>query len=158
MIYLLDQLEFENQVLKAVPYGFTNFDYNYNNYVFYKQTNAVTRFNEQHYPVNKNLTPLMALAVVAPISSIKRSRSTFNTSEQLNKMIKIEEIVDNNVEIQSVVEKIYTEIYFRNKKVGVMLVWEVNMVGVIEVFIRTIATIQQIIRIMVNNLYGQFKI
>ena len=68
MIYLLDQLEFENQVLKAVPYAFTNFDYNYKNYVFYNQTNAVTRFNEHHYPVNKNLTTLMALAVEAPIS------------------------------------------------------------------------------------------
>jgi hypothetical protein len=87
-IYLLDELEFENQVLKAVPYGFTNYDYNYNNYVFYKQTNAITRFIAQHYPVNNNLTQLMALEVVAPISSIKRSRSTFNTSEQLNKMIK----------------------------------------------------------------------
>ncbi len=63
----------------------------------------------------------MALEVVAPIRSIKRSRSTFNTSEQLNKMVKVEETVDKNEVIQSAVEQIYTII--RNKKVKVMLLW-----------------------------------
>ncbi len=71
--------------------------------------------------MTNNLTPLMALEVVAPIRSIKRSRSTFNTSEQLNKMVKVEETVDKNEVIQSAVEQIYTII--RNKKVKVMLLW-----------------------------------
>ena len=98
----------------------------------------------------------MALEVVAPIRSIKRSRSTFNTSEQLNKMVKVEETVDKNEVIQSVVEQIYTEIYFRNKKVKVMLLWESNMAVVMEIIIQTVATLQQIIRIIMAN--SKFKL
>jgi hypothetical protein len=147
-------LEFENQVLKAVPYGFTNYDYNNN--VYYKQTDAVTRFNTRYYPVTNNLTPL--IEVVASIRSIKLKRSTFNTSEKLNKMKKTDEIVNKDEEIHSSVEKIYTEIYIRSKKVNVILVLEVKMVMLMEIVMQTVAPLQQIIRIMTNNLYGQFKI
>jgi len=94
----------------------------------------------------------MALEVVAPIRSIKRSRSMFNTSEQLNKMVKVEETVDKNEVIQSAVEQIYTEIYFRNKKVKVMLLWESNLAVVMEIIIQTVATLQRIIRIIMANL------
>ena len=76
----------------------------------------------------------------ASIRSIKLKRSTFNTSEKLNKMKKTDEIVNKDEEIHSSVEKIYTEIYL------------------MEIVMQTVAPLQQIIRIMTNNLYGQFKI
>ena len=121
-------------------------------YLNQRHFRIIISVNEEHYPVR--LVSLMALEVVAPISIMKRSRSSVNDFGTSNKLIKIESGTRNEEDeiIQKIVELSFELVSIRKKLIIQLLVFVrvKDMVGAIII-------LNHFIGIIVRIQMGQFK-